>query len=231
MKWVKRLLGFVLVVGVLAGGTSWFWWATAQSPEFYRVAESQIASPVERKQVAQQFAEQSQQLVEEIKSAPQWSQEFTDAQINAWLIEEFPGEFAEWVPPEVSQPRVKLQEDGIRIGFKVDEPGQWKGIVSVSADVRVTEPNELAIVLKSVHVGLVSVPLQTVIDQLNERARENDIEIEWHRRGDQHEAIVRLKHEGPESPQLEQIEFLKGSLRISGTSPPKSGALQFSPRF
>lgn len=229
MRWLKRLGLATLIVALLAGGLSWLWWASTQSPEFYRVVEQQLADPVERKHVAQEFVEQSQQFVAEMKSSPEWTQEFTDAQINAWLIEDFPREFADVIPPEVSQPRVKIGRDGIRIGVKVDQAGQWNGIVSVHLKARMLAPNEVAIELKSIQAGLVPVPLKSVIDQINEQAKANGIEIEWRREGDHELAIVRVIHEGPESPQLEQIEFRDGAIRVTGTSPPKSGALQFAP--
>ncbi len=229
MRWLKRLGLATLIVGLLASGLYWLWWASTQSPEFYRVVEQQLANPVERKHVAQEFVEQSQQFVEEMKTSPQWTREFTDAQINAWLIEDFPREFADAIPSEVSQPRVKIGRDGIRIGVKVDQAGQWNGIVSVHLKARMLAPNEVAIELKSIQAGLVPVPLKSVIEQINEQAQAHGIEVEWRREGDHELAIVRVTHEGPESPQLEQIEFREGAIRVTGSSPPKSGALQFAP--
>lgn len=230
MVWLKRLGWLLLIAAILGGGASSLWWASEQAPEFYAVAEQQISDPKERKQVAQEFVEQSQYFVKEIKSQPEWTQEFTDAQINSWLAEEFPGEYRQWIPPEVSRPRVQIRKDGIRIGAKVDQAGPWNGIVSVHASVKVLTPNELAISLQSVHVGLVPVPLKTVIDEITAQAAAIGIEIEWRRDGDHDSAIVRIAHEGHEQPQLERIEFRDGTIRISGTSAPKSGALQFIPQ-
>lgn len=218
MKWLKRLAWLCATLGILAGLAGWFWWASRQSPDFYRVAELQVSNPIERKQVAQQFVERSQHIVEEIKSAPRWSEEFTDAQINAWLIEEFPGEFSESIPPEVSQPRVSLQPDGVRLGFKVDSDGPWKGIVSVHANARLETPNQLAVRLLSVRVGLVPMPLNRVIDLINEHVREADINITWQQRDGFQEALIPLDPEAADLPQLEQIEFLKGVIRFSGSN-------------
>ncbi len=229
MVWLKRLGWLLLVVAMLAGGAIWLWWAATQKPEFYAVAELQIADPVERKQVAQEFVEQSQHFVDEIKTQPQWTQEFSDAQINSWLVEEFPGRFQKWVSDEISQPRVKIEQGGIRIGARVKQAGQWNGIVSVYATVRVLAPNELAIELQSVHAGLVPVPLKTVIEQISEQARANGIEIEWRRVGEREAAVVRMTDESPERAQLEKIEFRDGTIRVSGSSSPQSGALPIDP--
>lgn len=229
MVWLKRLGWTVLLLAVLTSGAGWVWWGTAQSPEFYEAAQRTIADPVERKQAAQEFVEQSQHFAEEIKTLPEWAQEFTETQINAWLAEEFPREFAEWIPPDVSQPRVKIQSDGLRIGVKVNQVGVWNGIISVHAKVRIPAPNQLAIELQSVHAGRVAVPLKSVIDHLSEYANESGLHVEWRQEGDREVGIVRLAHDGSEAPQLERIELRDGAIRVSGSSPPQSGAWQFVP--
>jgi len=229
MVWLKRLGWLLLLLVVVMSGLGWMWWATAQSPEFYEAVQLTIADPVERKQVAQEFVEQSQHFAEEMKSLPEWAQEFTETQINAWLVEEFPREFAEWIPPDISQPRVRIQADGLRIGAKVNQVGAWHGIISVHAKVRVCAPNELAIELLSVHAGRVAVPLTVVIDQITEYANENGVQIEWRHEDDRDVGIVRLAHAGSETPQLERLELRDGAIRVSGSSPPQSGGLQFVP--
>lgn len=231
MSWKTRCgiaIGLLTAVAV-AVGTS-LWWATSQSPEFYRVADQQLVNPVVRKQAAKQFVEQSQQLVQNIQTSSSWSQEFTDAQINAWLAEEFPRDFAEWMPPEVSQPRVQFRADGIRLGLRIDEPGQWSGVVSLQVKVSVPAPNQLAIQLQSIRAGLVPVPIKAIIAQVTEQAAENGVRIEWRKVGDDDVAIVSLIHEGEDAPQLEAVELSAGLIRVTGSSQPKEGAFQFEPR-
>ncbi len=231
MSWKRRCgiaLGLLATVAI-AIGTS-LWWATSQSPEFYRVANQQLVNPVVRKEAAKLFVEQSKQLVQDIQTSSSWSQEFTDAQINAWLAEDFPREHAEWIPPEVSQPRVQIRRDGIRLGLRIDEPGQWSGVVSLHAKVSVSAPNQLAIQLQSIKAGLVPVPIKAIIEQITEQAAQNGVRIEWRRVGEDDVAIVSLIHEGEDAPQLEAVELSAGLIRVTGSSQPKDGAFQFEPR-
>ena len=232
MSWKLRCgIALGALTAVAVGGGITLWWATAQSPEFYRVADQQLANPVVRKRDAKQFVEQSQQLVQSIQTSSSWSQEFTDAQINAWLAEELPRDYAEWMPPEVSQPRVQLRGDGIRIGLRIDEPGPWSGVVSLHVKVSVPAPNQLAIQLQSIRAGLVPVPIKAIIEQVTEQAEENGVRIEWRKVGDDDVAIVSLIHEGENAPQLEAVELSAGLIRVTGSSQPKNGAFQFEPRL
>ena len=220
-------LGVLITVGI--GGGIWLWWATSQSPEFYRVADQQLVHPVVRKEAAKQFVEQSQRLVQDVQSSSSWSQEFTDSQINAWLAEDFPRDYSEWMPPEVSQPRVQIRGDGIRLGLRIDEPGQWSGVISLQVKISVAAPNQLAIQLQSIRAGLVPVPIKAIIDQVTAQAEENGVRIKWKKVGDDDVAIVSLIHEGEDAPQLEAVELTNGVIRVTGSSQPQDGAFQFEP--
>ncbi len=211
-----------------AGGIGWLWWATQQPPEFYQVAEKQVRDPVVRKKAARKFEEQTRHLADEIKQSGEWSEEFSDAQINAWLTDEFPQQFAEWIPEGVSDLRIRVTPQAVMIGFRYDEPSEWSGVVSLSARVWVPQPNRLAIQLKTIQAGLLPLPMDAIVQQVVDRAKESGAEIEWKDDAAGKVAIITLASVGDGEPQLENVSLSKGRLRVSGSSKP-SGTFQFEP--
>lgn len=229
---MQRKLWFVVVVGALtiaAGGVGSLWWASLQPPEFYRAAEKQVLDPVVRKDAAQKFEQQTKHLVEEIKQSGEWSEEFTDAQINAWLTDEFPTQFAEWIPTGVSGLRIRVTPQAVMVGFRYVEADQWSGVVSLSARTWVDAPNRLAIQLQTIQAGLLPIPIDTIIQQVVEHAKDSGAEIEWRDHSEGKIAIVTLAPVGDGAPQLENVALSKGRLRVSGSSKPANGSFQFEP--
>ena len=219
---VCLLLAIATVIGTVV-------WALLQSPHFYEVAIREQADPVVRKKAAKRFVQRTLRLVDEIKTADHWSEEFTEQQINAWLAEELHQKFAEWVPPGVSDPRVKLTKQSIHLGFRYKD-AKWNGVVSLRLKPWVTEPNQLAIQVESIRAGLVPIPLEDVLQEVAKRFKKNDkdqVLIEWKQLDGKDVAIVRLAKEQPEQPVLEAVDVKKGAVRISGSRMPPGESFRF----
>lgn len=189
-------------------------------PAFYRAALMKELSPQERGQRADEFVKATLQLVNELRYEEQWSQVFSEAAINAWLAEELPVKYAEWLPEGIAAPRLKLEQDGAWIAFQARR-GAWSGVISSRLKAWVASPNELAIEIQSLSAGLIPIPVDDLLGSLVDSMNDRGWRIAWKQstRGDV--LVVSLddadsSEKKGEGPVLEAVEILSGELRIAG---------------
>src|SRR5262249_57861607 len=87
-------------------------------PTFYRAALAEQASPDLRREQAKTFVQTTLQLVDEIRHEDRWSREFSEEAVNGCLADELPVKYAEWLPPEITTPRIKIYRGVLRIPFE-----------------------------------------------------------------------------------------------------------------
>ena len=119
-------LSLLIVLLAIAGYTLW---AVQQVPDFYEEAMAAEIDPRVRKAEAKKFTQQTSQLVSDIQNDESWSQEFTQLQVNSWFIEELDGKYADLLPDEAKDPRVKIDGDAVLLGFKYSH-GSWEGRIN-----------------------------------------------------------------------------------------------------
>src|SRR5437868_4531149 len=88
-------VGVALILAVVIGGG---YRLLTHQPGFYRNALSDDLHPEKRRQLAERFVQSTLQLVNELRHEEQWSQEFTEQQVNCWLADELPAKYADWLP-------------------------------------------------------------------------------------------------------------------------------------
>lgn len=168
-KWKRRIL-YVLVIGAVCGGILLGLYSSTQHvPEFYREALADTNVTVES---AEELQERTTELLERIEESPDWTETFTEQQINSWLAFEFPKLDQDWLPPEISQPRVHFQEGTILTACRYEGQG-FSGVLSLKVRPRVTESHELALELISVKAGLLPIPLHRILEEIPEQ---NDLD-------------------------------------------------------
>ena len=122
MKRSRILLSLVGVLAVLAAGGLAIYLAGQQTPSFYTAAIEDSSPSEVRQKAVEQLVRETTRMAEEIQHAPVWSAEFTDTQVNAWLIDELPHSFPQAIPPEVRDPRIKFELNRILVGFRYNGP-------------------------------------------------------------------------------------------------------------
>ena len=190
-------------------------WSLLQVPDFYEEALAEQADPEARREAAKQFVAQTVKLADEIKYSRQWSQDFTQQQINGWLAEELHQKYPNLLPPGVRNPRVRLDDGSIQVGFQY-ESRQWSGIVSLRLKAWVPKPNDLAIAVESIQAGLMPVPLDRVLEQVSRELKTSRWRSEWTQVDGDDVLIVHLDGTGDDQPALESVQVEPGVLRISG---------------
>lgn len=214
----RKRLGWIagLLLAAAGCGTAGLFWASLQVPDFYRQALP--PDPDVRRQVADRFVQRTLELADGIRYDRRWAEEFHERQINAWLVEQFPRQDEEFLPEEVSDPRVRFEAETVQIGFRLNREG-WNGVVSLRLRPWVSAPNRLAVEVQSVHAGLLPVPLDRILPKVRQEFRSHGWRIE-RSRSEGHDVFImhldRLRFEDGEVPVLEAVEVDDGMLRISG---------------
>ena len=160
-----------------------------------------------------------EELNADIEEDDEWSAEFTQNEVNGWLAEEATEEDSESIPREVRDLRVQFTRGTLLLGCRVEQPN-WNGVVSLTLEPRVPEPNRLDVEIESARAGLLPVPLNSVLDRIVAALVQNG----WRatRRVEQGRDVisVALDRGDTEQPILRSIELRPGVLRLSGRRRP-----------
>ncbi|MCH7989073.1 MAG: hypothetical protein IID46_07965 [Planctomycetes bacterium] len=214
----RKRLGMMAMCLLLAvgGAAGALLWALTRVPDFYVQALSVEVDPAIRKQSAEEFVANTIQLVQDIEHEPEWSHEFTQDQINSWIVEELHQKYARHVPEGVSEPRVRFENGLIFVGFRYNRKG-INGVVSFQARPWVSGPNQLALEIESVRAGVVPIPLDKIIDKVSQHLASKGWLIEWTQSDEGNDiAILHLDPHGQAEAVLETLEVIDGAIRMSG---------------
>ncbi len=211
----KLLIGLVILAVLAAIGFGSFWWAIGRTPSFYRQAQTQTLDLKARKAESDDFVRNALELTEQVQHEDSWGAEFTDAQVNNWLAEEFAQKFSDALPDGITEPRVKFNDGRLLIGFRYQRDG-WNSIVSIGARPWVPEPNQLAIQIDSIRAGMLPVPLEEILEELRQRVETGGWRTEWRMNDGADVVIVHLSGGKPDEPVLDAINVTAHKLRLSG---------------
>jgi hypothetical protein len=216
----KSLLLTAGLLLVLLGGTgTGLYLLVRQEPDFYH---AKAISPGERrKKLSSEFQVGFVDLMTAIKNElDDWQVSFSEAQINSYFEEDFlsSGVARTNLPPEVSAPRVSLEQDSIRLAFRYGSP-PWSAIVSIDFGVWLApkEPNVVALELRGVHAGSLPISAQSLLDQVTEIGRRKDIEVTWFRHNGNPVALLHFLSDKPHpTVQLQNLQIRNGALTLRG---------------
>ncbi|GIW95351.1 MAG: hypothetical protein KatS3mg110_3392 [Pirellulaceae bacterium] len=202
----------------------WSWHrAMEHEPPFYRAA---LRLPPEQQQPhGEEFEEQLLSLHNQLRSEQHWSIVITDQQINAWLAVDLPQKFPELLPEGVSDPRVAIEPDGIRLAFRY-QSDTWEAVITVTLEPFLTDqPDELAVRFTGLRAGLVPLSFEPFLEAIREAAAELEIPIRWGQSQGSPVAVATLARSGVseawKTVYLESIQLRSGELYLAGRTEPK----------
>ena len=157
-------------------------------------------------------------LYSDARQAGQWQALFTAEQINGWLATQLAENHAGELPDDIRDPRVAISPNLLTLGFRTS-PGGIETVVSVDADVFLTEDGAVAIRLMSVRAGALPLPVMQVADELAAVCRELSLPVRWTQEGGQPVAVVEL-HGDPSTDKrqfhVDAIELGEGQVYVAG---------------
>lgn len=216
----QRLL-IVVCVGLLliVAAFGFVSYQVKQVPEFY---ERAIAAPVvEQKQAAEQFEHQAIELQNQIRREDDWQIEITADEVNGWLATVLPEKFPGTLPPEVSEPRVAIDQDRLHIAARYQTNG-ISTIVSIELSAFLTdEPNTVAIRIHKVAAGNIPLPLAKYLEQITAEAAKRKVLVRWQEVDGDPLAIVALPIAEPGDKRaivVRSLQLLPGKVTAAGTA-------------
>ena len=138
-----------------------------------------LAEPGEYAKAGDALEQRVLDLHNEVRSVGIWEAEFTEAQVNGWLVADLPDKFPNVLPSGTQEPRVAIDSEAIRVACQFDN-GKFKTVISMALDVDLTtETNTLAVRVSKLRAGALPVPLKQFLDKISVAASRGDIPLKW----------------------------------------------------
>jgi len=222
MRRTLRLVLWFSLAGLLllAGAALVLYRGTQHVPEFYRQALSPQGSLAEQVQRGDDLERKALALRNAAIKPGAWRAEFSDAEVNGWLAAILPQNHPGNLPAEVREPRVKLDDGSVRLGWRLDGP-RFQAVISLQAELYLTDqPNQIAIRLQAVRAGWVPVPLTPFLEEVSDAARRAGVDLSWSQQDGDPVALLRVPAQHPKYParelRLDALELSDGKLTVAG---------------
>jgi hypothetical protein len=207
---VGLILGFVAVVliGIAA--------MVKRDPAFY--SEADLPPGEERQRQAKEF-DALFSRINSVLNEPNWSLTFTTQQINAFFQEDYyrlGGD--ENLRDGFHAPRVKIDDGKMRVGVRYGS-GLFSTVLSMEIKLwRVdNEINTLAMEIVSLQAGSLPLSTGTLLDDISQAARRENIDVTWYRHEGHPVAIMRFQADQTRPTfQFVDVVLKEGELTIYG---------------
>ncbi|MER3415631.1 MAG: hypothetical protein C4297_05390 [Gemmataceae bacterium] len=214
--WVLlKRLSVVTLVALVVLALAYAGWR--YEPSFYRT--SAVPPGTAREAGSEQFEKILADLINQLQNDADWGAEFTQEQINSWFAEDFVhSNMARQVVGVVSEPRVHLTRDRLRIGFRHGR-GWLSSVITLKAAVWICpgEPHAVAVQIHSLRVGLFPLSPKLFQEQFDAMLRQQGMDIQWYRYQGLPTAVIRFQANRREPTfRLRQLELQEGLLRLRG---------------
>lgn len=218
-RWLKRIA--VVIAGITIVGTLSAWWAvrqTQQVPEFYTRATRQL--PIDLVAASETLEHDVDELQNAASHLGSWYATFTEEQINAWLVQQFPKEFPKILPKGVEEPRIVIEDRRVLAAARYKN-SRIDTIVSFEIKVELTEQaNVLAVRIENLRAGSLPLPLQSFLRGISVEAAKGDIVVIWDMDETGPVALVTVPSEHPsfeKSPVIiESVTLQDGHVLLAG---------------
>jgi uncharacterized protein YpmS len=219
----RRFLVILLVVfllGLLVAGLllTWAYHSSQQAPEFYRQALK--IEPVKAAEQSDRMLQRATALVGEVKEKSKWHALFTADEINGWLAVDLVKNHARSLPPDFHDPRVSIVPGELTIACQMQRGG-FKSVLSLTLDVYLSGPGEIAVEIKKARAGRLPLPLGDVLEQISTAARRAAIPVRWEQKDGNPVAVfclAALEAEQNRVVRVEQLTLEQGAIYVAGTT-------------
>lgn len=222
----KWMAGLLLLAGVAAclGGLLFL---AKREPDFYTRAPHPADWDTREKSAL--LLTRVQDLKNEVRSRAEWGDTFTADDLNCLFVETMgrKGGLASMLPEGLHSPRVAIDGDRLKLGFKYGE-GFWSTVVWVELKVWLVkdEKNVVAVEVCDLRSGSLPVGSQSILDSITESAREWNIEVTWYRNGGNPVGLFKFfASQVDPTSQICTLEVSDGKIVIAGKSAPDHSPL------
>jgi hypothetical protein len=209
-------LGLLLLLLAVVGGVLGY--LLKREPAFYTAAA--CPADYDTREKASRVLTRIQDLKTDIRTKGEWGETFTAEELNCFFAEMMTpnGSCASLLPKGLHSPRVAIEGDRLRLGFRYGE-GFWSTVVWIEVRVWLVdeETNLMAVEVCELRAGRLSVGAQSMLDSIAETARSSNIDVTWYRHNGNPVGLFRFfpDHPRPVS-QVLTLESRDGRVVIAG---------------
>ena len=191
--------------------------ASQQVPEFYKQALA--ADQHGQEKASDKMIQQATALSSDIQREGRWHAVFSADEVNGWLAVDLARNYADSLPPNLHDPRVVIELDGITLGCRVEQGG-LSMVVTLKVDVYLEAPNVVALRIRKARAGAIPWPLEKTLKGISEAARRADLQI---RQGMADRDPVVLVTIAPtlkrgKVARIDKIQLGQGEVYVAGTT-------------
>ena len=223
---MSKLLRIALIVGValvvvVVLGLLGLWFAVKRQPEWYtEQAKVNVDSP-EHQEAGKEMEQGIARVVSGFEKSGKWEVVFTEAQVNAYLASVLPKKHPGLIPPELKDPRVKIEPDSLTVAARLE--GAVNTVVSLKVDVYLPRPNTIAIRIRQVRAGSLPWPLGSLIEEVSNAAKRDNIPLSWTRSGEDPVAMITIApSDSKKMTEITACQLEEGKLYLAGTTKKRS---------
>jgi uncharacterized protein YpmS len=215
----RRIRLILLVLGGLAAlivlALLGLYAAARHEPAFYRKALE--IEPAVLEKASGRMIQQSTALVSAVKKEGHWEALFTAEQINGWLAVDMVKNHPRALPTGLHDPRVAIDPKQITVACRF-ERGGTHGVLTLTVEPYVPEPNMVALRIVKARAGLLPVPLDRVLKGLSQAARNMQLQLQWRQAGGDPVAMLSLPPADHHPVRIESLRLGEGEIYVEGTT-------------
>jgi hypothetical protein len=191
-------------------------------PAFYR--RCHMSASDDRTRLSNDFETKFFSLVNGALNARQWGQVIAEEEINGFFQEEFVDKYNSMLPNQISDPRVALEQDKIRLAFRYGH-GLRSTVISIDlkAWLVAAKPNVIVLEFLGIHAGLLPVAAPSLLEQVAEFAHQHDIDPTWYRLNGHPILLLQFQADRTKPTfQLNRLQLRPGKLELAGRCIPEA---------
>lgn len=166
------VLILLLVVGLCVA-----YYMSQRQPEFYTAAMKQ--EEAQSRALGSQLETKALDIYNSALIPTTWQGTVTEDEINGWLASELPTKFPELLPENIKDPRVSLANNELTIACGCNYK-DLRGMLVGQFDLFCTDqPNQVAVRIRSIRLGIVPFPVTQFADQITEGLSKSGYESFW----------------------------------------------------
>jgi hypothetical protein len=153
----------------------------------------------------------------------EWDVIISEAHLNSWFEEHFisHGLAALLGGKGISNPRIAMENDKLRLAFRYGEP-PWSAIISYDLKLWLAKDqmNVICIEFLGRHAGALPMTTQSILNEISDVAAKSGFEVSWYRHEGNPVALVRIQapDHSPAPAQVRRLEVKQGWISIGGVS-------------
>lgn len=213
------LIALTVLLVLLLLGLLGVWYAIKQQPAWYVDEVQKEANSPENREAGKEMEQGIAHVISGFEKSGRWEAVFTEEQINGYLAATLAEKHPDLLPPELKDPRVKIESDGLTVAARLEDPVET--VVSLKIDLFLVHPNTIAIRVRQIRVGSLPWSLERLTEEISTIAQKNRISLHWTQSEQDPVAMITIvPKNGKKVTEITACQLEEGKLYLSGTTKP-----------